>query len=261
MAKIEMDLSEYEKMQENKKLLEQSLEKERELQSKIEKLSKDNAEQLVLINEEKIKALEDAKMKVVKIRKIENRDYIRLKRSPLDMLERLRTFFYNERFTNGPSTHNVVEQLIDSCFEITQTISGPDVEDITIHGLDEVKQELRAELASGYEALIEKANEKEKLFAKLIEEKQVAESERAMYGEANEKLNATIELLQKEYGEVKNLYAESQEHLSMIGGLSKVPTTIFTAKTILTNIKNYYEKSTINQSLDTLRKNEAGANA
>lgn len=52
MAKITMDTSEYEALKENKTLLEKSLENERKLQEQITKLS-----------DEKIKALEDAKMK------------------------------------------------------------------------------------------------------------------------------------------------------------------------------------------------------
>ena len=69
MAKIEMDISEYEIMKENKKLLEDSLNKERELQKQVEQLTKD-----------KIKALEDAKMKVVKITKSEVTEHLLRKR-------------------------------------------------------------------------------------------------------------------------------------------------------------------------------------
>ena len=65
MAKIEMDISEYEAMKENKKLLENSLEKERGLQEQIKKLT-----------DEKTKALEDAKMKVVKISKSEVTEHL-----------------------------------------------------------------------------------------------------------------------------------------------------------------------------------------
>ncbi len=55
MAKIEMDVSEYEIMKENKKLLEDALKREKELQASIKQL-----------NDEKIKAYEEASMKVVK---------------------------------------------------------------------------------------------------------------------------------------------------------------------------------------------------
>jgi len=55
MAKIEMDVSEYEIMKENKKLLEDALKREKELQASIKQL-----------NEEKMKAYEEASMKVVK---------------------------------------------------------------------------------------------------------------------------------------------------------------------------------------------------
>jgi hypothetical protein len=58
MGKIEMDLSEYDKMQENKRLLEASLDKERSLGDRIKELE-----------EEKRKALEDSAHKVTKITK------------------------------------------------------------------------------------------------------------------------------------------------------------------------------------------------
>lgn len=65
-----MDISEYEIMKENKKLFEDSLNKERELQKQIEQLTKD-----------KINALEDAKMKVVKISKSEVTEHLLCNRS------------------------------------------------------------------------------------------------------------------------------------------------------------------------------------
>ena len=69
MAEIKMDISEYEIMKENKKLLENSLEKERELQKQIKKLT-----------DEKVKALADAKMKVVKISRTEVTEHLMRKR-------------------------------------------------------------------------------------------------------------------------------------------------------------------------------------
>ncbi len=69
MAEIKMDISEYEIMKENKKLLENSLEKERELQEQIKKL-----------NDEKTKVLENAKMKVVKISRTEITEHLMRKR-------------------------------------------------------------------------------------------------------------------------------------------------------------------------------------
>ena len=65
MAQIKMDVSEYETMKENAKLLQISLEREKELQAKIEALDK-----------EKIKVLEDAKMQVIHIKK-ERREEIK----------------------------------------------------------------------------------------------------------------------------------------------------------------------------------------
>lgn len=144
MAKIEMDISEYEIMKENKKLLENSLEKERGLQQRIEQL-----------NKEKIEALEEAKMKVVKISKVETMEHVLVKRDFEDIWGRMREFLLNS-FHNNPHqgllTNRVDSylqsegrKLIDICFEKTSSslFSEPT---ITTHGLDEIKKELSEKL-------------------------------------------------------------------------------------------------------------------
>ena len=65
MATITMDTSEYEVLMDKMNLLEKSLEREKELQDKISELKDEN-----------IKALENSKMKVVKITKTERFEHL-----------------------------------------------------------------------------------------------------------------------------------------------------------------------------------------
>ncbi len=131
MAKIEMDLSEYESIMENKKLLKESLEKERLLQVKIEEL-----------NKEKLTALEDAKMKVIKVVKHEKREYI-YQRCSDEMVYRNILNFLNIRFDNFQNFQfGSIDNLIERIFTKTLSHNIP-IEEITTCGLDEVKSEIR----------------------------------------------------------------------------------------------------------------------
>ena len=141
MAKIEMDVSEYEAMKKVEQLLENSLEKERKLQEQIE-----------ILNEEKINALEEAKMKVVKIVKNEQQDYIYQKRDNNYIKKYLLSYL------NDPYRHQVPDNdyLIDLFFE-KSTAFGLTSTEVTTHGLDEVKKELRDELSDETKSKLENA--------------------------------------------------------------------------------------------------------
>jgi hypothetical protein len=95
MAKIEMDISEYEIIMENKKLLEESIQRERSLNDKIEEL-----------NKEKIKALEDAKMKVIKIEKTEMTEWTLNLKDDLSIWRELWRFA-----TNGNQIPNMPDYI------------------------------------------------------------------------------------------------------------------------------------------------------
>jgi hypothetical protein len=138
MAKIEMDLSEYEIMQENKKLLEKSLENERLLREEIEKL-----------NKEKIKALEDAKMKVVYVKKTKTYQHALVKHPTIRNVDGWRRILRALGFRGTvdlrdfPETFDP-ELLRDAFFEVQESTIENNPE-ITVKGLEEVKQELRSE--------------------------------------------------------------------------------------------------------------------
>lgn len=148
MAVIKMDVTEYQEMQKNALLLEQSLRREQELSAQISKL-----------NEEKIKALEDAKMKVVKIIKKQTHQNKMVKRDGLCNLIRYIRFGSTSENQHGTTWMEMVTQnrdeydysylndLIDSTFE-TVTSFSEDVVSTTVHGMDEIKVEIRKELES-----------------------------------------------------------------------------------------------------------------
>lgn len=135
MAKIEMDISEYEAMKENKKLLENSLEKERGLQEQIKKLT-----------DEKTKALEDAKMKVVKISKTEVTEHLLRKREDTHIWREL-WLLMGLDYRQLPKMPEFIhtEHLVNAFFEKATSFSTPIEETIT-YGLDEIKAEIRNDL-------------------------------------------------------------------------------------------------------------------
>jgi len=127
MAQIKMDISEYEAMKETKRLLEASLKRERQQQDRIDELHK-----------EKIKAYEDAKMKVIHTVKTSVTEHLLVKRSPKEIFARLRAYFYSSE--GEPYALN---QLQDIFFDKTTSYGSSIEPTITTKGLDEVKEELR----------------------------------------------------------------------------------------------------------------------
>jgi hypothetical protein len=136
MAKIEMDLSEYEAIMKNKQLLEDTLKNERSLQEEIKKLTN-----------EKTKALEDAKMKVVKVTKTEHTEHLLVKRTNEDYVlqQLLHALGVDYRYVRQSANLISVERLQDIFFDKVDSISFPKTE-TTTHGLDDIKLEIRTEL-------------------------------------------------------------------------------------------------------------------
>lgn len=131
-----MDISEYEAMMENKKLLENSLEKERVLHEQIKKLT-----------DEKTKALEDAKMKVVKTTKSVVTEHLLCKRSDETYVfrELLHVLGIDYRYVEHIPNYIHFDRLRNAFFEKKTSYSTP-IEEITTHGLDEIKAEIRNDL-------------------------------------------------------------------------------------------------------------------
>ncbi len=131
MAQIKMDVSEYETMKENAKLLQISLDREKELQGQIEAL-----------NKEKIKVLEDAKMQVIHIKKERREEVLLSKYKPERVIELLKRQLTQQGYN---STFAAIEHIQETFSEKTHVTSFP-VEEYTTKGLDEVKQEIAIQL-------------------------------------------------------------------------------------------------------------------
>lgn len=159
MATITMDTSEYEVLMDKINLLEKSLEREKELQDKISELKDEN-----------IKALENSKMKVVKITKTERVEHLLRRRMDSYTYSKIRSLFGFSGSTYYPSSdmfdYETLERLL---FSRCESVSFPQ-ETITTHGLDEVKEELRKELDDEIKQKLEIADQKIKEYSKINNE-------------------------------------------------------------------------------------------
>lgn len=135
MAKIEMDLSEFKLMEENKKLLEESLDREK-------KLSEENK----LLQEEKIKILENASMsvsyikrKIIQETRIQNRSNEEIYSSLMRMYDRERR---GNNHGHGYSGFDTMSNMVDYFFS-PETIEYEQGIEIITKGFDEVKAEIK----------------------------------------------------------------------------------------------------------------------
>lgn len=149
MAKIEMDISEYEAMKENKVLLEKSLEKQEKLNQQIKDLQ-----------QEKIEDLKKNAMRVVKVNTTEVRQFVLRKRPDGEIIDQMRRLFnpnaYDPNYHWGP----LIEQIQEAFFQIQEVTSGSGESIVTVHGLDEVRGEIRAEEEKKVKKEVERLNNK-----------------------------------------------------------------------------------------------------
>jgi len=137
MAKVTMDDSEYELLKENKRLLEEALSETKRQQAEIDRL-----------NKEKLEILENSKMKVTKVTRLETYESVWIDQPEVFALEQLNrnlTRHFNSYGTNV--SFKSVKSVIDTFFKRVVTTSDPKIE-ITTLGLDEVRKEIREELQS-----------------------------------------------------------------------------------------------------------------
>lgn len=198
MAKIEMDISEYEIMKENKKLLEDSLNKERELQKQVEQLTKD-----------KIKALEDAKMKVVKITKSEVTEHLLRKRVDDTYIfrELLHVLGVDYRYLQHKPDLIHIDHLRNVFFEKTTQFSMPR-EETTTYGLDEIKVEIREDLKAKMDDDIKrKIQNAEKALTinnELLKENETLNTDNNLFIDKNKKLTEQCDELTEKLTNIKN---------------------------------------------------------
>jgi len=156
MAEIKMDLSEYEKMQENKRLLEDSLKNERTLR-----------EQIATLQKEKLEALESTKMKVVKVHKtIKEEALLKVRYSKHELAYILKSI---QDLINNGSVHfdygyeRIIEVMAEKFFK--KSIFFHEQEPvITTHGMEEIEEELRKQIIDSIDADIKRELESAKAF-------------------------------------------------------------------------------------------------
>ena len=221
-----MDISEYEAMKENKRLLEESLKNERSLQEQIKKLS-----------DEKTKALEDASMKVVKVTKHTKEEVLLGKRvydsyALSEIFEMLGVHFDFRRFNPGRIDYI---RLSDIFFEKTTIVNVPH-EEITTHGLDEIKKEIRDELkASMDQETKERLENADKLESKNAE---LVKLNREL-AEANHSLEAGRKALVDRIDELEKV---NEGHLKII---DKHGSKLIEIDTILASGYDFWNKKSL----------------
>lgn len=234
-----MDVSEYDAMRENKRLLEASLKKEREYKKEIDRL-----------NEEKIKALEDAKMKVVKVSRRDTHEHVMITRHQADIYRELQHYFSGERsrrdrfnLYDSATDLEFVNYLLRTFFKKETSFSiYSDNETVTTHGLDEIKVELRKDIESKIDKetkdKLERADVAIRRHREIIQEKE--ELEKELKG-LSQKYTKTLDLCDKL---TKELDAKEKDDL-----------TINYIEKVLSNGYNFWNAvDKLNNIKDSLRK-------
>lgn len=139
MAEIKMELSEYERLMENKTLLEKSLESERKLQDEYKQLQS----KLEEAHNEKLKILEEGKYVVNKINTTTITEH-KLLIKELSRYQRDELCYILQQ-----GDINKIDSALRNVFN-TVTSHGNNTYIKTSHSLDDVKQEIRLELESQF---------------------------------------------------------------------------------------------------------------
>lgn len=233
MAEITMDVSEYEAMKKNERLLEESLENERTLRTELEKLK-----------EEKIKALEDATMKVVKETLITKKSIKRDFKGFRELNEDLYSYYYN-MIRGGVIPDRELYRLkrIINSHLIDVQLDENSETSYTTHGLDEIKNEIETRYKNEMDLEI-----KHKL-EKTIENNMRLEESEELLRELNDELSLTKDdysILIKEHEKLREDYKVLSEINDKRGGrLEKIHNVIkggwnfFNKESTLRDVKTY----------------------
>lgn len=151
MAEIKMDISEYEALKENKRLLEGSLEKERDLRRQIDVLA-----------QEKLDALKKSTKSVTKIIRHEKREFLFKKNKNnyqiiFSLLNRLCSESLLElNIDLEVLIKKIPEGYIQNLLYFKEEVFHTPKEEVTTCGLDEITQEIRKDIQKNIEEDIKK---------------------------------------------------------------------------------------------------------
>jgi len=252
MAQIKMDVSEYEAMQENKKLLEESLKREKELSAEVSKLQKD-----------KIEALRDAQKKIIKINKHVTREYIIPHLSESEMMEKLnREFYYWADMMHRGKQHRIPDhnrfsmevlgtsrRFADLFFSKEKSHDMTTSEEITTHGLDEIKAELKTQLESemttATKQKLEKAAKALKKESEYLEKIDNLLNETSTQKSEIRHLEDMLKSLEKNLESVNldvKLFQELKDAVSQMGTILYSGASIWNLKRLFEQLKDVYSE-------------------
>lgn len=210
MAKIEMDISEYEEMKKNAHLLEKALKREQDLGNKIKALQ-----------QEKIEALKQNE-KCVTIVKTETRtEHLRPIRSEFEMRRALQDYMSQGNWERASRGLPEIDQLADIFFQRSENRSVPVSETVTVKGLDEYLEEMEQRLSKDAETAVKWKQKDYERIKKKVEALKAENHELRMdiakYQEDNNELTDEVLVLEDtvEIFEIKVDKLEAlNEHLS-----------------------------------------------
>lgn len=226
-----MDLSEYERMQENKRLLEDSLKNERVLREEITKLQ-----------QEKLEVLEAAKMKVVKVNKTTKEEsLLKLKYSKHELAYILKEL---QDLINGygsfESNYERIINIMAEKFFKRINSSSDGLYSVTTYGLDEIKKELREEIIDSIDADIKRKLEDAKIFkTKEHEFKTTCSKLETQVSELTSSKNKLLKLLDEKDVIIKSKEEIINSNTALINSYMEVVKdyTIFNSYHILNKLK------------------------
>lgn len=207
MAKIEMDMSEYEAIKKCETLLEESLKREKETQIELKKLT-----------DEKLKILEESKMKVTKTSRIIKTEQLLVKRDDHQIFHNLLVHLnipYGQISSLMNNTLYIsIDRLIDIFFTKHTTESTCDSVTQMV-GLDDIKIELRNELKeqldSDIKSKLKNANELLLEKPSLIEELRDLKSDNERLEKLSNLLTDDVKKLGKKINTQENTISKFEE--------------------------------------------------
>lgn len=143
-----MDLSEYEEIQKNKKLLEES-------RGELKSLYEENKK----LQQEKIDVLKNAEKSVTIVKRNETTEVVHLKRPVEELVKAIEQIYRDTLYYQGDYSQPSYERIVNYFFEKSKVSNYLPAEEVTLKGLDEVKDELRQEVKKEFQDNIEKLEE------------------------------------------------------------------------------------------------------
>ena len=232
-----MDLSEYQEIQKVNRLLEESLNKEREL-----------AEEVAKLKQEKIDILKDNEKVVTIVESVDHVDIIKTLQ-PHDVIIRNLSYLMSGINSNMPHLHlsdydssgrPLVERVAEAFFKTERCEVYGQEKSVTRRGFDEVKEEVRKEFLQDLDDEFKRRADSWEAETKRLRKE--VEGYKGLQ-EANETLILDNKRINNHYQFFKEATHNYSATLHNIGRLASQSVTFFNAKSKLRNIYKLYDES------------------